>query len=130
MRYAVLAALCAAAMISYISRNALSVAEDRVREELELSLLEMGWVMSAFFITYALFQIPGGWLARVWGSRRALAVFACVWSVSTALMGVAAGFWSLFLTRLVMGMAQAGLFPGSAISIRQTDRHEPSERLY
>ncbi len=118
VRYWVIVALCLAAAVSYIARNSISVAEEDVRLELGMSIWSMGWVMSAFFITYAVFQIPAGRVADVWGSRKALTVFAVLWSVSSVFMGLAMGFWSLFMARLLMGAAQAGLFPGSVISIR------------
>jgi len=109
--------LCAAAMISYLSRNAIGVAEEDVREHFSLTETQMGWVMSAFFITYAFMQIPCGRLCEIWGSRRALATFAVIWSFATMSFGLAMGLWTLLLARLVMGCAQAGLFPGSVISI-------------
>jgi len=125
LRYLVLLALCLAAMVSYISRNSISVAEEDVRRDLCLTKIEMGWVMSAFFLTYALFQIPCARICEARGSRRSLAAFAIVWSLSTACLGFATGLWSLIAMRLLMGVAQAGLFPGSVISIGRwlpTDR--------
>jgi MFS family permease len=118
VRYLVLSILCAGALVSYISRNAISVPEEDIRYALELSEMQMGLVMSAFFLAYAVFQIPGARLAEGWGSRRALTLFAVIWSASSAVLGLAAGFWSLFVTRLVMGAAQAGLLPGAVLSIK------------
>jgi MFS family permease len=117
VRYLVLAALCLAAMIAYIPRNCLGVAEETIRDSLQLSKFEMGLVMSAFFITYAVFQIPTASLAHIWGARRALTVFAVAWSVASGLIGPAMGLLLLLLARLGMGAAQAGLFPASASSI-------------
>lgn len=121
-RYLVLVWLCGAAAIAYICRNSIGVAEEAIRTDLGLESFrifgseltpkdQMGWVMSAFFITYSLFQLPGGWIGQVWGTRRALPVFSVVWSIVTGLMGLAQGFVGLFLTRFVSGAAQAGIFP-------------------
>jgi MFS family permease len=117
VRYRVLALLCLAATIAYIPRNCIGVAEGDIERDLRLSPEEMGWVMSAFFITYAVFQIPSGWLGHVWGARRTLALFAAAWSVASALVGLAMGMPLLLLTRLTMGGAQAGLFPGSTAAV-------------
>src|SRR5947209_9701110 len=117
VRYLVLAFLCLAAMLAYIPRNCIGVAEKDIRSELGLSEVESGWVMSAFFITYALFQIPTGWLGHVWGTRRALTVFAVLWSVAGGLAGLATGLTILLLARLGMGIAQAGLFPCTTTSL-------------
>jgi len=117
VRYLVLAALCLAAMIAYIPRNCIGVAESDIRESLQLDKYEMGVVMAAFFVTYAAFQIPTGWLGHAWGVRRALSVFAVAWSVGSGLIGLAMGLPLLLLARLGMGVAQAGLFPASTSSI-------------
>jgi len=121
VRYLVLGWLCAAAAIAYACRNSLAVAEKTIRDDLawqDRSLFglvltpedQMAWVMSAFFLSYTVFQLPAGWLSRVWGTRRALPVFAACWSLATALLAVAPG-WGLLLTgRLAMGTAQAGIF--------------------
>ena len=60
VRYFVLAWLCAAATIAYVQRNSLGVLESTVRDDLGLSERQMGLVMGSFFLTYGIFQIPGG----------------------------------------------------------------------
>jgi len=114
VRFVVLAWLCAAATIAYIHRSVIAVPADTIREELGLSKVDMGWVMSAFFIGYAVCQVPAGWLGDVRGSRRVLPLYCAVWSLSTAMMGLAGGYASLLASRVMNGVAQAGLFPCSA----------------
>jgi MFS family permease len=117
MRYGVLAWLCLMAAIAYIPRNYIGVAKEATQTELRLSDAQMGWVMSAFFITYALAQVPGGWLSHVWETRRALPLFALLWSILTGAAAIAAGFPTFLLTRLGMGTAQAGIFPAATNTI-------------
>lgn len=117
VRYVVLAFLCLAATLSYIPRISIGVAEQAIRNDLGLSPTQMGWVMSAFFWSYALFQVPSGWLSKTAGSRRALALFAAGWSACTAAMALAGGLVSLLASRLTMGVAQAGVFPASTQSV-------------
>jgi MFS family permease len=117
VRYVVLGWLCLAAMIAYIQRNSIGVAESTMREELRLSEKQMGWAMSAFFVSYALFQLPAGWLGHVLGTRHALAAFAFCWSAITGLLAYVQGFYSLLAVRLGMGAAQAGIFPCSTSSL-------------
>ena len=119
VRYFVLAWLSVAATVAYIGRNCLGVAVGDIRGELGISVGEMGLVLSAFFWSYALAQIPCGWLGHVWGTRRALTVFALTWSVACAAMGFATGAWSLVVFQLLFGVAQAGIFPCSAAAITQ-----------
>jgi len=117
IRYLVLAALCVATLIAYIDRGCLGVAEKTIRAELDLSKDRMSEVMSAFFVTYALFQLPAGWLGHVWGSRRALTLFAVLWSLATGLGAVATGYVPLLISRLGMGAAEAGIFPAATGTI-------------
>jgi len=112
VRFAVLAWLCAAAALAYVSRNAIAVAESTVRGDLGLTKEQSGWLMSAFFISYAVFQIPGAWFGQRFGARRALPAFAVAWSAATAAMS-AGWFFMLMVARVAKGFAQAGLFPVS-----------------
>lgn len=116
-RFMVLTLLCLVAAVAYVSRNAISVPAKLIQEELDMSLTQMGWVMSAFFWSYALSQIPSGWVGHVWGTRRALTAFAVLWSIATALTGMATGFWMLIGVRLIFGISQAGIFPCCASTI-------------
>lgn len=116
-RYYTIGWLTIAAALAYLCRNAVGVAESTIREEFDLTLQQSGWFMGAFFWTYALFQIPGGALAQHYGTRIILALFALIWSVATFCIGSATGFWLLIAAQLLMGMAQAGIFPASCNSI-------------
>lgn len=151
VRYQLLVWLCLAATIAYVHRNSIGVAEENIRSDLCLTEMQMGWVMSAFFITYTVVQVPVGWLGHVWGTRRALPIFSLAWSLATLLFGLAgglalwlstrvpvpdallAGFLLLVVARLAMGAAQAGIFPCSASSIAlwfpSTQRGIPSGAL-
>ncbi|MBX3413048.1 MAG: MFS transporter [Pirellulales bacterium] len=116
-RYLVLAALCGFAIIAYVQRNSIGVAESTIRAELGLSKEQMGRVMSAFFLTYAIFQLPTGWLAHHWGTRRTLPLLAVVWSLATGMIGWGHGFVGLLAARSLMGAAQAGVFPCATTSV-------------
>ena len=117
VRYRVIAWLTLAAALSYLCRSALSVAESTIRGDLGLTVEQSGWCMSAFFWTYAIFQIPCGWFSERVGTRIALTIFVVGWSVATIGIGVAPGFWILIVAQLIMGAAQAGIFPAACNSI-------------
>src|SRR5262245_53753237 len=110
-RYLVLAWLSVAALLAYMDRACLCVIVGRVNNDLGLSNELMGWVLGAFNLSYALLQIPSGGLGNRWGSRLALPVMCALWSVSLGATAWAGGFIALYASRLVMGAAQAGLFP-------------------
>ena len=110
VRYGVLYGLCVMAMLAYVQRNSIVVAEATIRTELGLLEMQMGTVMIAFFVMYALFQIPTGCVAHMWGVRRAFTQFTLVFSLMTGLFTGRVGWVSLIAVRLGMGSAQAGIF--------------------
>jgi sugar phosphate permease len=111
VRHVVLAALCAITTINYIQRNSLGGAETTVRADLQLTRNESGDAMGAFFLTYALCQVPSGWLAQRWGGRWALTVYAAGWSIVMAFTAAATNLPALVSARWAMGALQAGIFP-------------------
>ena len=117
VRFIVLLWLCGAMALAYIARNVIGVAESTVRGDLGLTKEESGWLMSAFFFSYALLQIPMSQFGKTAGSHRALPLFAILWSLATAAMAAATGLVGLIATRVVQGVAQAGLIPTSIVSV-------------
>ena len=117
IRYQALTWLTIAAAFSYLCRNSVGVAESTIRKELELTLEQSGWFMGAFFWSYAILQVPSGWIAERQGTRIALSVFTLGWSFAMICIGIAPGFWLLIAAQLIMGAAQSGIFPASCNSI-------------
>lgn len=116
-RFLVLSWLCAAAALAYVSRNSISVAESTVRSDLGLTMQQSGWLMSAFFLSYALCSIPAAQFGQHAGSRRALPLFATVWSAATAVTALVSGLGGFLAARIVQGVAQSGLFPTTTITV-------------
>ena len=117
-RFRMLSWLTTAAVLSYVCRNAIGVAESTIRRDLALTEVQSGFFMSAFFWTYALMQVPAGEWARRRGTRLALTCFALGWCVATAGIGLSRTLTFLIVAQLVMGIAQAGIFPASCESVR------------
>src|SRR5262249_25652248 len=111
VRHLVLAALCAITTINYIQRNSVGGAETTIRSDLHLTRNDTGDAMGAFFLTYALCQVPSGWLAQRWGGRRALTLFATGWSTVMAGTAAASNLPALVGARWAMGALQSGIFP-------------------
>ena len=108
-RLVILVAL--ALFISYVDRGNLATAAPLIQEELSLSPEQLGYLLSAFFITYVLAMIPAGWLAERYGAHRVLAGGMLIWSLATFFMGFAASFIGLFVLRLVLGLGESVTFP-------------------
>jgi MFS family permease len=118
-RYALLGLVCAAAGIAYVQRSGVGgVAAKAIRSDFKLDEFWFGLVMSAWSLGYAVMQIPSGWLADRWGSRRALTFYAILWSTLTGITALATGLASLLALWTLMGAAQAGIFPSSTKAIR------------
>jgi MFS family permease len=97
--------------INYIDRGALPTAGPLIKHDLGLSQSEFGILSSAFFYMYAPIQIPVGWLAERLGAHIVLAAGIIIWALATMLMGFAAGFWSIFALRLLLGLGESAGFP-------------------
>lgn len=117
VRYEVVGLLTLVAAIAYLTRNAMSVAESTIREDLGLTIRQSGWFMAAFFWSYAPLQVPMGSVAHRQGTRFAMVVFACACSIASVCIAIAPGLWLLVVAQLLMGAAQAGLFPASCYAI-------------
>ena len=119
IRRAVLALIFAFAFTGYVQRTSISIAAQRMMPELGLSQIQVGWLLTAFLFTYAVFQVPGA-LAGQWiGSRRALTVIGLATVIATLGTVVGAGvFVALLAARALLGVAQAALFPVGAGTIR------------
>lgn len=100
-------------IISYIDRTVISLAIVQIGEDLSLDASKLGIILSAFFVGYAFMQIPGGWLADRFGSRKVIVVAVVAWSIFTALSGLAWSFISLILIRFLFGIGEGG-YPAAA----------------
>ncbi|QDT57480.1 putative sulfoacetate transporter SauU [Caulifigura coniformis] len=104
-------------LLLYVDRVCISAAEGPLSGELDLSREQMGWVMSAFALGYALFQAPSGWLADRYGPRLVLTLVVVFWSIFTGLTAAATGLISLLVVRFLFGAGEAGAFPGIARAV-------------
>lgn len=121
VRHSILAVTTLAAFLMYLDRICMSeiVKTATFRAEFPLTDDELSWVLSAFFWAYALGQVPAGWLSDRFGIRPLMTVFIVLWSAFTALTGFATGLWTLLLTRVGCGLAEAGAYPASSSLLRQ-----------
>jgi sugar phosphate permease len=111
IRYRVLWLAVIVYMITYMDRICIGHAASEIRREFGFDIVTMGWIFSGFNWSYALFQIPGGWLGDRFGPRRVLTAIVLWWSAFTAVTALAWGKWSMFAFRLLFGLGEAGAFP-------------------
>lgn len=99
-------------LLLYIDRACISAAKIPISDSLGFSDTQMGWVLSAFALGYALFQTPSGMLADRLGPRKILTTIVVLWSAFTALTGAAWNYTSMLVVRFLFGASEAGAFPG------------------
>jgi MFS family permease len=117
--------LGAAVFLNYVDRGAIGIAAPLMKSELGLSDEAYGLVFSAFFWIYAPVQMFAGWLCDRFSVYKLMAGGILLWAVSTLLMGFAAGFSSLLILRIMLGVGESISFPGSSKIIA---RHIPPEQ--
>jgi MFS family permease len=118
VRYLVVAMTAASSFLLYLDRICISTAQPLIQEDLGLTSKQSGWMLSAFFWTYALAQVPSGFLGDRFGARRMLTLYILFWSLFSGLTGLAGSLAILLLFRFGCGLAQAGAYPtaGSLLS--------------
>nr|WP_027937679.1 MFS transporter [Anaeroarcus burkinensis] len=114
VRWVVAALMWLAIAINYIDRTVLAAAAPFMTKEFSITPSEMGIIMSGFFWSYALLQIPAGWFADRFGQKKALGFAVGWWSVATALTGLGTGFKSILGFRVALGVGEAAAYPSNA----------------
>ena len=114
VRVQVMAFLCVLSFLTYYDRQCIVRAQESIQTSLDISDEQMGLVFGAFWLAYALFEIPGGWMGDRFGARFTLTRIVLAWSLFTALTGLATGFLSLLAYRFLFGVGEAGAYPNMA----------------
>ncbi|MFY0762411.1 MFS transporter [Metabacillus dongyingensis] len=114
VRWIVAFMMWTAIAINYIDRTVLSAAAPFISEEFQLTAGQMGIIMSGFFWSYALLQLPSGYVADKYGQKKTLGFAVVWWSMATAVTGLATGFKSLLGLRVALGIGEAAAYPSSA----------------
>jgi ACS family D-galactonate transporter-like MFS transporter len=100
--------------INYIDRASLSVAMPMISREFSISPAIQGILLSSFFWTYCLMQIPGGMLADRFLPRSVIAGATLGWGAFAALAAASTGWITMLLTRLGLGLAEGPIYPAGA----------------
>lgn len=111
VRYGVVAFTLSLAVLSYIQRVAISQAAIPIAADLHLNKQQIGSMLGAFGLAYAIFEIPMGLYGDKRGVRRVLTQIVLAWSFFTAMTGAAWNMASLWIIRFLFGAGEAGCFP-------------------
>lgn len=102
--------------LNYMDRYVFTGASTSIGQELGLGLDQLGYIASAFLIVYTLGTLPFGIWADRTRRKNVVALCVAIWSLATALTALASNFIALFLSRMVLGVGEAGYYPaGTAL---------------
>jgi MFS transporter, ACS family, glucarate transporter len=120
VRWVIFGYMFAFAFVIYLQRTSFSVTAVQMMPELGITQVELGWLFTAYLITYTVFQLPGGIFGEWLGARKALVVTGLVGfcaAIATPLVPLmlagSAMLFALLIARIVLGLAHAPLFPVS-----------------
>ena len=120
VRWRILAVMVFISFVSYLLRGNLSIAGTTMVQDLQLTEIQWGWVMSAFPLGYALFQFPGGCWGDSKGPRLTLTLIAISWGVLIAVTSLTPGhdmaptfviIGFLLTVQFLVGAVHAPVFP-------------------
>ncbi len=124
-RWVIVVLLFIGMLVNYVDRGNLSIAAVPLMREFGITPTAMGTLLSAFLWTYALLQVPAGYLVDRFGFRWTYALAFLFWSVASAGIGLAGTIQQVLVLRLVLGVGESVAPPASLSFIRQHFRdHE------
>jgi MFS transporter, ACS family, tartrate transporter len=104
--------LVLAYFFSYLDRVNLGFAALTMNAELKFSPTIFAWGAGIFFIGYFIFEVPSNLALEKFGASRWIARIMVTWGIISALMALVSGVWSFYALRFLLGVAEAGFFPG------------------
>lgn len=111
--------LSLAVFLNYVDRGNLATASPLLSQELQLSNVQLGILFSAFFWSYAPLQPLAGWIAQRFDVRYVLAGGLAIWSLATALTGLATSFAMVLALRVLLGIGESVTYPCNAKLLAQ-----------
>ena len=106
--------LTLAFVFNYIDRTSVGFAGLTMNKDLGLTATAFGWGAGILFIGYCVFEIPSNLALHRFGARRWLARIMVTWGLASAATAFVVGPYSFYAARFLLGVAEAGFFPGAA----------------
>ncbi len=103
--------MCAIYFMSFLDRTNVALAKAQLAIDVGINAAAYGLGAGIFFIGYALLEVPSNLAAHRFGPRRWIARIAVSWGILSTLMMFVQGPWSFYVLRVLLGIAEAGLFP-------------------
>jgi MFS transporter, ACS family, tartrate transporter len=106
--------LTLAYMINYLDRTNISFAALTMNKDIGLTATQYGRGAGIFFLGYCLFEVPSNLALYRFGARLWIARIMITWGLLSIAMAFIGGAWTFYIMRFLLGVAEAGFFPGVA----------------
>lgn len=116
-RHKALLLLISLSTITYIDRTCISLVATDIKADLKIGNDTWGWILSAFALAYALFELPTGVMGDRIGPRKTLTRVVAWWSAFTFATGLAFNWLSMLVIRFLFGAGEAGAYPNASIVV-------------
>src|ERR1700674_447655 len=122
VRWKIVSLLTIITALTYLDRMNMGIAGKFIQDEFAFDTQTMGWILSAFVLGYALFQVPGGWLADRYGPRAVITGAILWWSIFSAATAIAPRLplahwfglaWSFAIVRFLIGLGEGATYPNA-----------------
>jgi len=119
IRWSIAILVTVAVAIGYLDRQTLAFTRQALQADIRLSYRDFGTLVSLFYFAYALMYVGGGRLMDSLGTRRGFLLIVVWWSLACAAHGLAGGLLMLGACRMMLGLAQGGIFPAGAKAVAE-----------
>jgi MFS family permease len=113
LAWSVVVLLVLASLVAYVDRQVVAIVVEPMKQDLELTDAEVGWLYGIFAVFYALAALPIAWLADNRSRTATIGIGVGFWSIMTAGGGIAQNFWQLLFVRMGVGVGEATLTPAT-----------------
>lgn len=118
-RWVMLGVLSLGVAFNYLDESTLSIALPQIVKDIHMSPAVTGVILSGFFWSYVIFQLPAGYIGDKIGPRLTQGFASIIWGLSTALNAFSRGFVSFFGLRFVLGAAESPLYTSGSKAIKE-----------
>src|SRR6516165_306227 len=129
MRFRLLPYLFLLYVIAYLDRINIGFAALTMNRELGISSQQFGFLVGVFFFGYCLFEIPSNLMLHKLGARVWVARILITWGIVAALTGFVRSVSQLYVARFLLGVAEAGYFPGILLYLTYWFRRREQARM-
>ncbi len=125
-RIAALVSAILTSLLTSFMASAINIALPQIADEFALDAVVLGWIATSFLLATAVFTVPFGKIADIYGRKRIFLCGTVLYTVSTLLAGLAGSTWVLILARVLQGIGSAMIFSSNTAIL--TSVFSPGER--